>query len=107
MVSDFKETNPNLPCKVDLAVDMKNNIPLTVLNVINDDTWSGGPLIRLKDKISRPTARELAGGAMWLLPMVRRSPAKARFRLISQSMIHASGFALAFGLTSQKMTHAN
>jgi hypothetical protein len=78
----FKKTNPSLPCKVDLAVDIKNNIPLTVLNVINDDTWSGGPLIRVKDQISRPSARELAGNAMWVLPMVRRSPAKARFRYI-------------------------
>ena len=61
---------------------MKNNIPLTVLNVINDDTWSGGPLIRVKDQITRPAARELAENAMWLLPMVRRSPAKARLRYI-------------------------
>ena len=101
------ETNPNLPCKVDLAMDTKNSIPLTVLNVINDVTWTGGPLIRVKDQISRPTARELAGNATWLLPFVHRSPAKARFRVISQNMIHASGFVLAFGLISQNMTHAN
>ena len=64
--------------QVALATDMKANLPLTVLEVIASQNWTGGALLRLKDQISRPSAKELAGNAMWLLPVVRHFPSKAR-----------------------------
>ena len=64
--------------EVALARDIKASLPLAVVDVIQSDEWKGGPLVALKDNISRPTADELSKNAMWLLAVVQHSPAKAR-----------------------------
>lgn len=72
---------------MDLAADMMENLSLSVIDVIQSDSWNGGPLIRLKDAISRPSSEELANNAMWLLPMVKHSPTKAIPLPVSQTTI--------------------
>ena len=62
-----------------LAHGILNDLPLSVISVILSDDWAGGALISLKDQMSRPSAEEIATNAMWLLPMVKDSPRKARF----------------------------
>ena len=65
---------------------MRANLPLTVLEVIESQNWTGGALLNLKDQISRPSAKELAANAMWLLPVVRNFPSKARPMKILQQV---------------------
>lgn len=60
---------------------MLANLPWAVIDVIASEKWDGGVLIALKDQISRPSAEELASNAMWLLPIVKHSPSKARLHL--------------------------
>lgn len=62
-----------------LAHEILKDLPLSVISVILSDDWAGGALISLKDQMSRPSAEEIATNAMWLLPMVKDSPRKARF----------------------------
>lgn len=57
---------------------MKNNLPVEVVGVISDPNYKGGPLINLKNPMARPSAQELAKNHIWLLPLVKDSPAKAR-----------------------------
>ena len=68
------------PSQVNLAKSLRDGLPLEVIDVIKSDSWTGGALIRLKDQITRPSAEELGANAMWLLPFVKYSPHKARFK---------------------------
>ena len=57
---------------------MKANIPLNVLNVINDGRWKGSKLIILQNDHVRPSAEELGRNSVWLMPICQYSPKKAR-----------------------------
>lgn len=57
---------------------MQANIPLNVLNVINDERWKGSKLIMLKDDHVRPSAEELGRNSVWLKPICQYSPKKVR-----------------------------
>ena len=64
--------------EVQLARDIRNNIPVAAFQLIMDDEWKGGELIHVKEKSGRPSASELARNAMWLTPICCCSPKKAR-----------------------------
>ena len=64
--------------EVQLARDIRNNIPLAAFQLIMDDEWKGGELINLKEKSGRPSASELARNATWISPICSYSPKKAR-----------------------------
>ena len=68
--------------QVRLAHKIKENMPLSVIEVIQSHTWHGGPLINLKDNTTRPTAEELCLNFMWLLPIVKECPNKAGFQCL-------------------------
>ena len=68
--------------KVRLAQKIRENMPLSVIGVVQSHTWHGGPLINLKDNSTRPTAEELCLNSMWLLPIVKECPDKARFQCL-------------------------
>jgi hypothetical protein len=60
-----------------VARDLKNNLPMDVLNVLSSSSWKGGPLIVLHDAMGRPPAVMLGRNHCWLLPFVKASPSKA------------------------------
>ena len=62
-----------------MARELKNNLPMDVLAVINHSSWKGGPLIVLHSALGRPAAAMLGKNHCWLLPFVKDSPSKAWF----------------------------
>lgn len=67
---------PKIKFKVTLAHRMLESMAFPMLQVIKSPNWPGGPLVTLKDLISRPSAEELAHNSIWLVPIVQHSPTK-------------------------------
>ena len=61
-----------------LAREIRNNIPVAAFQLIMDEEWKGGAIISLKEQCGRPSASELARNSTWLSPMCSFSPRKAR-----------------------------
>lgn len=59
---------------------MHANIPAAVIGVFNNAEYKGGPLLMLPKSgaVKTPTASEISTNYMWLLPLVKCYPAKAR-----------------------------
>ena len=55
-----------------LAVEVKRNLPMPVLQVLGSEDWKGGPLLQVAGDVSRPTAEELVVNFCWLKPVVQR-----------------------------------
>lgn len=72
----------NLPlmAQVMLATSMRVSLPFAVLNVFEEDSYQGGPLLTLPQSglVKAPTAHEISLNYVWMLPVVRAWPAKAR-----------------------------
>ena len=55
-----------------LAVEVKRNLPMPVLQVLGSDEWKGGQLLQVEGDVSRPTSEELVVNFCWLKPVVQR-----------------------------------
>ena len=62
------------------ATAMHANIPFTVIGVFSNAEYKGGPLLVLPKSgaVRTPTATEISKNYMWLLPLVKCYPSKAR-----------------------------
>ena len=57
---------------------MRANLSVNVMSIITTEDWKGSALLQLSSEVSRPTSADLAKNNMWLLPICRASPTKAR-----------------------------
>ncbi|CAK9091592.1 unnamed protein product [Durusdinium trenchii] len=55
---------------------MLEHLPVTVISLVQSDTYTGGDLILLDSAVARPSAEELANNYCWLKPIVMDSPSK-------------------------------
>ena len=55
-----------------LAVAMKRNLPLPVLQVLGSDDWKGGALLQVEGDVCRPSSEELVVNFPWLQVVARR-----------------------------------
>ena len=53
-------------------MDLKQSLPMPVLQVLSSDAWCGGDLLQLKDETSRPTAEEVVLNFAWLRPVCQQ-----------------------------------
>lgn len=59
---------------------MKENLPLGLIAIFNDPDYKGSALVDLGDTsmIRTPSAKEISRNYVWLLPVVKTWPSKAR-----------------------------
>ena len=55
-----------------MAICLKENLPLGMTQLINGDTWKGGPLVQLEDTVSTARAEQIVLNHVWVKPFVER-----------------------------------
>ena len=60
-----------------MAKDLKDNLPLEVVQLLSGDSWKGGPLVAVRNPLGHPPATMLGKNFVWLKPFVTRFPNKA------------------------------
>ena len=56
---------------------LKRNLPVALLDMINNETWAGKGCMVLGSMVTKPSAAEVAENYVFLKPMVMYSPKKA------------------------------
>lgn len=56
----------------DMALSLRRNLPLGVMQVLTSGSWEGGDLIQLDDDTTRPGSREIVTNYCYLKPVVEQ-----------------------------------
>ena len=55
-----------------MAIAIKQNLPVSVMQLLSGDAWKGGPLIQLEDTVTSARADDVILNHCWVGPVVRK-----------------------------------
>ena len=55
-----------------LAIEIKQSLPLSVAQVLGNESWKGGALVQLEDTIATPKAEDVLLNFCWVAPVVKK-----------------------------------